>query len=40
MAILDYSMTTAAQFVGRELGTSDWTPTACLAEFASTHRHK
>ena len=25
MAILDYSMTTTPQFVGRELGTSDWT---------------
>jgi acyl dehydratase len=24
MAILDYTMTTAPQFVGRELGTSDW----------------
>src|SRR5437879_3402654 len=24
MTILDYSMTTAPQFVGRELGTSDW----------------
>ncbi|MBV8823375.1 MAG: MaoC family dehydratase [Bradyrhizobiaceae bacterium] len=24
MTILDYTMTTAAQFVGRELGTTDW----------------